>query len=737
MASRTLAQRFNRRGRAALFLLVLVMLTLIPATSRPADAIDISVVYDPTVSDAVDPCGDPKYQACPDGVPRTDEMVFLVQVAAAYWASIFHDSHLYDIRVAWKVGGLPESQTTNIDASGHPTSAIVRVPADMYLWYDPTPFDDDEFAMEPRLYRDTHPAEQAEAFDGAPPEIFEVGFNGSGPSLDLLTILLHELGHSLGLDPKVAAAGRAPACDEQNDPYYHLDPALLGGAVMSLKAYEIYGEFPKTGRRADDTSRASDTIDQPSLGFDCAHLALGGIQECNDDVVCEAHQALMWYGMLPNARARPSVADILAVATAGGWHDIHLPRKYSLASGNWTSADTWLGAHVPNSGNNVYILNQEDQVQINLFELGQARDVVISDGNTLNVTFGTLDAYSVTMSDGDTTLLADSGATIDAVYLTNGEGGLLDLANDAFVDVFWTLRNDGTLRGGDSVVEAHDLENRGVIRANGGVLTLQASQDGPAFDLDGTTEWPFSRALDATAGDLVFDGVLTDPLSAAVTVGDGHAITFTHGWQQTSTGVAETALRLDGQLADATVHGDSSLAGNVIVDGRGRFSSPVTFEPSARLEITLGGLTPVSGHDQLVAEQLATLDGALDLALPDPPAPDPDVELGYVTPGFFPNANDAFVIMTYAAHSGEFAEITGWDLGALRLYPEYDATQLRIVARLVGDANGDGVLTNQDKGALAQSYGPCAVDPVPCVADIDADGDIDHHDLQLLKDLLK
>ena len=59
------------------------------------------------------------------------------------------------------------------------------------------------------------------------------------------------------------------------------------------------------------------------------------------------------------------------------------------------------------------------------------------------------------MRDDDTTLLADSGATIDVVYLTSGAGGLLDLANGATVDVFWTLTNGGTLRGGgDSIVEA-------------------------------------------------------------------------------------------------------------------------------------------------------------------------------------------------------------------------------------------------------------------------------------------
>jgi len=732
-----LTRHFALNRRLALLLVAVTLATFVPAGSPEVEAIDISVVYDPTVSDAVDPCGDPEYFSCPDGVARTDEMVLLVQVAAAYWASTFHDSHLYDVRVAWKVGGLPSADTTNIDANGHPTSAIVRVPVDLNLWYDPTPFDDEEFAMEPRLYRDTHPAEHAEAFDGSPLEIFEVGYNGPGPALDLLTILLHELGHALGLNPEVAMAHRTPTCDEENDPYYHLDPALLGGADMSLKAYEILADFPITGERGEGTLHAAGAYDQQTIGYDCAHLALGGIQACNDDPVCESHQALMWYGMLPNARARPSIADILAVATAAGWHEIDLPRKYSLASGVWTDPATWLGARVPSAGNNVYILNRDEQVEIDLYDLGQARDVLVSDGNTLNVTFGTLDAYRLTIDGDGSTVLADSGGLLDLVYLTNNSGGMLDLANDATADVFWTLRNDGLLRGGDSLVTLHDFENRGVVRANGGTFTIQAGHDEPALDLDGAEEFALGRSLEAEAGDLVFDGVLTDDVNAAVTVGAGHAITFTHGWQQAYTGNPVMALRLDGTTADATVNGSSRLNGIVIVDGRGAFTSTVTVGPYAHLQLDIDGSTPVSDYDQVTVQQTALLDGTLDLAVSDTPTPDPGDDLGYVTPPFVPDPNQEFVVMTYASHIGEFAALTGWDLGAMRLYPEYNATDLRIVARLVGDANGDGQLTKQDKNALKDAYGVCSPVPVPCVDDIDADGDIDKDDLKLLKDMLK
>lgn len=761
MTHRMFTTRPDRRMRvAALLLVALLMLSLLPAASKPVDAISIKVVYDDTVPNAVDPCADESYPACVDGEPRTDEMLFLVQVAAAYWASIFQDSHLYDIRVAWVIDSMPSAQTTNIDAQGRPTSAIVRVPANMSFWYDPTPFDDEEFDMKPRLYRDTHPAEQAEAFKGAPPEIFEVGYNGTGPGGDLLTILLHELGHAIGMHKNVAKAGRNPSCDEDTNLYYDLDPSMLGGAQMSLKAYEMFGTFDLVDHghsHGDDdhdrdrerpgdivsdpsrTSHAAGNIDKPSLGFDCSHLALGGIKACDGDSECQSHQALMWVGMLPNARARPSIADILAIAVAAGWQEVHLPRKYSLDSGNWTDGNTWLGTRVPNAGNNVYIINRDDHVTVNLYNLGQGRDVVISDGNDLNVIFGTLDAYRVTMSDHGTTLLADSGALIDVVYLSAGPGSTIDLANGATVDAFWSVRSDGLLRGGgDSVLETRDFENRGTIRANGGVFTIRAKTDTSSLDLDGKAEWPFTKSIEALAGHLVFDGAIADPVNAAVKIGAGYSVSFTHGWQQAYTGDIANALVLNGMTADAVVHGDTLLGGYVVVDGRGRFTSPVAFQPYAgRVQIDIDGLTPVTGHDQIVFEQSVEFSGVLDLIVGNQGDGGQLYEFVLVTPGFVPQPNDEFVIMTYASHSGAFQQINGWSHGSLRLYPEYGETELRIVARLIGDVSGDGQLTNADKSALAQSFGPCEPNPVPCVGDINADGVIDQQDLHLLNDMLK
>lgn len=715
--------RLARRHRRApsLAIVIALMVTIVGGLANPVGAVGITIIYDPTIPGAIDPCdAEDELPACADDEDRTNDMIFLAQVAAAYWSTILHDAHSIEIHTAWVVDQAPSAGIVSADANGRALEARLRVPADLPWYYDQTPFDDDEFDMEPRLYRDTHPHEQGEAFDGDPPEIFEVSYVGFGPGNDLLTVLLHEIGHILGLNTDTFSA--VPTCDEENDPYYHIDPALVGGATMALRAYTTYKDFPETGSVQGAIGPLSH-IDQQVDVVDCAHLALGGIQECNDEPICETHQALMWFASYPNSRMRPGAADILAIATAAGWEDVHLPRKFSVTSGLWQEGSTWISNLPPQDGNDVYILNQEEDVLITIHEDEAADNITITDGNELRVLFGDLDARRISASLAGTTVSADSGATIDAVYIDVGAGSMLDVSIGSSVDVFWDLTNatNGTIRGGgDSVIEVNRLLNRGTIRANGQSLMIRSSQDGPALDLNGPL-YPYAY-VEATAGDLVFDGVLTDPVGAAVTIGSGHSITFTEGWTKQQTYDPETALRLLGINAVATIHGDSQLAGETIVDGLGRVTSDVDFGPLSILRLTLGAALPAADYDQLDVDGDVQFAGTLDLQL---------------APGFAPEANEAYTLVTYGSHAGAFSAIQGWDLGDLRLYPEYTASELRVVARFLGDVNGDGVVNNKDKSALAKSFGACTPNPVPCSGDIDGDGDIDTNDLHLLKDILQ
>ncbi len=238
-------------------------------------------------------------------------------------------------------------------------------------------------------------------------------------------------------------------------------------------------------------------------------------------------------------------------------------------------------------------------------------------------------------------------------------------------------------------------------------------------------EWITDREIRATTGDLTFDGQIHDAISIRIVVGNGYTMTFTEGWEQGFTNNPDTSLQMLGTLAEATISGETTLYGIVDPIGIGRFTDEVTFMGplTSHTQIALGGLTPGSEHDQLIFDQNVNFASFLDLSLQG---------------GFEPAPNDEFVIAQYGSHSGEFDSVTGWDLGNyLRLELEYDTNELRVVARLAGDMNGDGVWTNQDKPLLSQSYGPCTPDPIPCRGDMDQDGDIDHNDRKILNDLIK
>lgn len=723
-----------RRLLAACFMLSLLT-PLMALSGEPASAVGINVYYDDTINTAVDPCTLEDTSACPDGEALNDELELMAQIAAAYWSVIFHDMHNMEIRVAWVSGEAPFARVVQTDGQGRPLVADVLITAETDWFWDPTPFEDEEFDMTPKLFRDTHPAEQNEAFNGNVPEIFEVGFNGEeddGQGADLLTVLLHEIGHTIGLHDNIIENRPVVPCTEDipgADPYFHVDPDLVGGANMSIKAFEQTEDLPITlgSHQHEDEDAGGERelagLDDITVFYDCAHLAIGGIQECEGDADCEAHQGLMWIGPIPNARSRPAVVDILAIAEAAGWQEIHLPRKYSLGSGSWSDGDTWLGDRVPNAGNNVYIINQQDQATVNLYDEGEAREVLITDGNTLNVTFGTLDAHSVEAFGQDTDVNVDSGALLDSVYVNLYGQSTLHMA-DAVADIFWTLYSNGLIRGGNSVIELNTLINDGSIRSNGGPLTIVSTSDEPTLDLDGTQEWIHTRELRATTGDLTFDGQIHDAVSIPVIVGNGYTMTFTEGWELAFTGDPAVALEMHGTLAEATISGETTLWGPVDPIGVGRFTDDVTFvgPDFSHLRVALGGLTPGAGHDQVIFDQQVSFGGILDLSLQG---------------GFMPAPNDEFVIAEYASHNGEFNSVTGWDLGNfLRLELEYDTNELRVVARLAGDMNGDGQWTNQDKPLLAQSFGPCAADPIPCRGDMDQDGDIDKDDLQMLIRLL-
>lgn len=637
---------------------------LLAVLASPAVAIQINVNYDAGGLEAVNPCafvldgGNPVYlyQACPNGVDRTPDLHVLMLAAAAHWGARIPGNEVVQIDYFWHLANFPDANVTGTDGNDRPDAGRIRIQVDWNYYYDATPANHSEFDMGPRIYRGTHPDEQIEAFSGNPPEVFEVSFTGidvAGVAADLYTVILHEMAHTLGLDPDVASAGISPECDTPPNDYYEVDPFAVGGAVMAIKAWEEDG----------------------GPDFDCAHLALGGIQACNNNVFCESHQALMWTGAYPNHRTLPGAADVFAVTQAGNWPSYDLARKYSLGTDNWGTAFNWIGNEVPGPGDGAFIMNTP-LTTITILVPRVAESVTVTDGNRLLV-LSTLDVGKrISLQGVSTILTADLGSTVQAMDIDIDPDALLDVPFAGMVDSF-RITNDGEIRGAGTV-DAVTLTNTGKIRSNGGAFLFTSSGFDPPFDLDGDGAGSTNSAeIQAVTGDLTFDGQLLDPLRADIRVAANRTLTFTQGW--THELYFNGRLNLEGTASEARIGGDTLMLGLIEAQGLSRFLDDLTFSGnSARLTVTLNGTTPGSGHSQINVDGVATLDGILDIGL---------------EPGYAPTPGDEFVILTAASVIGQFTQVLGLDLGGNKTFDViYGPGEVRLALRAPVGGVPDGNL---------------------------------------------
>ena len=153
--------------------------------------------------------------------------------------------------------------------------------------------------------------------------MLEVGYVGTGNSaaslqpgvtsangFDLLTVILHEIGHALGIN------GTEPGD-------YNIYPQHVGGVNNVLV------------KEAED-----DTILFES------HLAGSG-----------AAPWLMDSATIAGQRTLPTATDVLVIAEDQGITDVKLARVGRINNGVWRDSNQWIGGDVPDMTQDVYITN--------------------------------------------------------------------------------------------------------------------------------------------------------------------------------------------------------------------------------------------------------------------------------------------------------------------------------------------------------------------------------------------
>jgi autotransporter-associated beta strand protein len=298
-------------------------------------------------------------------------------------------------------------------------------------------------------------------------------------------------------------------------------------------------------------------------------------------------------------------------------------------------------------------------------------------------------------------LMPDGGAlSVAGGFPNSGEillaGGAAALTGAGGIDNTGLIRGDGRISqavtnslGGELRAEAGKrLKFEGACGTNAALISLQGGTaeftqpltNGPSGAILGRGTLMVGGAGLTNNGNIGFSGGFTDVYgdvannagARIVTSGGGTTtfyddVTAAGGEMRVSAGCAAVFF--------GSYNGGATGAGTVYAEGDlrpGHSPAAVAFEgslvlgSSAALDIELGGTVPGTQYDTVSVGQNLTLGGLLNVALID---------------GFRPSHNDAFQILTWGSRTGDFAGMTGLDLGGrLRLVPAWGANNLTLKA---------------------------------------------------------
>ena len=371
---------WNRRARACCVATV-ALLPATPGISGSAWGISIVLNLD---DEGENPSFDPTGQ----------KLLAIFQAAAAIWEDALPQSGSYEVDIAWSTSDAafddPEDTTLGVwYLDLFDTYNNIYIHANENWFIDPTPLDHSEFNFADQvrssnsflggqwLYRDLEASEKLAWFDGSPPPLLEVGYRGDAISsaledkLDLLSTVIHELGHELGINGDVL----------QGD-------------------WTIAPNFLPTGSAA--------------VIYDGGHAAP------RSTLMCEGCG-------LAGVRRLPSAADILAVAADEGFTVVDLPRKDYHGTGSWSTSSRWYGGREPDSNDHVF-LRSSANVSLAANEiikhLSMSESAVLGlSGETLNVT-GDFSGNDATITGAGVVMV---GGKFRMDGITRAAGGALTL----------------------------------------------------------------------------------------------------------------------------------------------------------------------------------------------------------------------------------------------------------------------------------------------------------------------
>jgi hypothetical protein len=496
-----------------------VLFTFWIGLASPAAAINIVPVFN--AADNETPAFDPANNGIQD----------LFDYAETYYQDIFEDAG-YTLTVNYWYDDLEDNtlgQFNPVTEVGHRvTEANVRIDTRQDIggslrnWYiDSTPASDSEFEMEKDLWLDGPPNTSGFVAAVQPPGAFEVGYRGTAPfgspahnQFDMLSTILHELGHALGI--------RAGATHENADDDYDINPDFLFDAAVAAR------------------------VDGPIFDLDPSHVAPDTMLMCGE---CA----------LTSFRRRPSHADLFAIATSSELTAIDVPRREYYGGGVFNTAANWSGGRTPDPNDEAFV-RDADLVVMNASDtvagltISYAELATGSNNLTVNGTLRVDSRFFNVLGK----LVVATGGIVSADHVVIDSYGEIDMASgtlavDGDLELTKIIGNGGGfLSGAGTITITGQLANEGTIKPDAGTLSITAG----SFDLGGINNF-FEPHVDVTTGNVVFNGPHANTFKGIVDVGFGRLATFNNAW--TLDPLGEVNITDGGLINNATWQADGNV----------------------------------------------------------------------------------------------------------------------------------------------------------------------------------
>ena len=387
----------------------------------------------------------------------------------------------------------------------------------------------------------------------------------------------------------------------------------------------------------------------------------------------------------------------LYLKAVGGGH-VHLPAVMQISTGGRSASAHGVRAIASGNGSQVDLSRLTDFVDTcygptsEIEETNQGRVLVDHLTRAIGLAVRVTDGHTVSLP-SLTTYQAGAGILGSMTLSAEGAGSVLQFPS------LTTITNDSdgsdlyikALGGGRISLPAVTRISSGAGSAYAHGVQVLADGAGSLVDLSA-----LRQVVDATNGSgrsaiaAAAQGIVTlNPASVSLQRVD--ISTGANGLITAGVLIVETASTFQGSgILRANVQNNSVLnartpPGTLTIDG------DFTQTETGILNIEVGGTTPGVQYEQLQVTGRATLAGTLNLTAIN---------------GFTPVSGQVFQPLDFAAHAGQFAQITGIGLHAgLGWQPTYNATNLTLTAAFVVNSTMDSVDANPGDGIAADVQG--------------------------------